>query len=350
MERPGHRAACRKDAIGKGYAMTFAIAALAYLAASALLLGLSASVDHVNLVAGRPIAVLQQTGFVPVWLYRYVLPVTLVIGLVVLSRLQPGKTGWLLVLRTAALAAVATVWLRDLVVHAPLLSSFQGGLLVVLLLTRHRPVVSRGNVVVAALAAALFGVVSYGATHGETRCDEPGYVTCLATGGPRYHVPRLLGAIGLAPFADLRGRDLAGANLRGAELRYADFTAARLQGADLSGAYLRRARLAGIDARGSHWRAAYLDGASLSDADLADADLAGIHAYRIDLGSADLRYADARDASLSHANLANALTTGLRLEGTYLRFSENLTQVQLDAACGDVATRLPQGLTIKGCR
>ena len=26
------------------------------------------------------------------------------------------------------------------------------------------------------------------------------------------------------------------------------------------------------------------------------------------------------------------------------------TQVQLDAACGDVATRLPQGLTIKGCR
>ncbi|WP_169947078.1 pentapeptide repeat-containing protein [Microbispora sp. H11081] len=82
------------------------------------------------------------------------------------------------------------------------------------------------------------------------------------------------------------------------------------RGADLIGASLRKA-----DLRGANLRGAYLIGADLRGADLRAADLIG----------ADLRGADLRGADL----------TG----------SVFLTQVQVNAAKGDEATRLPPGLT-----
>ncbi len=74
--------------------------------------------------------------------------------------------------------------------------------------------------------------------------------------------------------------------------------------------------LVGADLRGRDLRGADLRGAVLVAADLAGADLR----------RADLTGADLRDADLSGADLRGALF---------------LTQAQLDAACGDAATRLP---------
>lgn len=81
------------------------------------------------------------------------------------------------------------------------------------------------------------------------------------------------------------------------------------RGADLMGA-----RLAGADLRGANLRGAYLIAADLGRADLRTADLIGA-----DLRDADLRGADLRDALF-------------------------LTQPQLDAARGSVATRIPPHL------
>ncbi|MFC7307884.1 pentapeptide repeat-containing protein [Streptomyces monticola] len=78
------------------------------------------------------------------------------------------------------------------------------------------------------------------------------------------------------------------------------------RGADLMGA-----RLKGADLRGANLRGAYLIAADLSGADLRTADLIG---------------ADLRDADLSGADLRGALF---------------LTQVQVNAAKGNAATRLP---------
>ncbi len=78
-----------------------------------------------------------------------------------------------------------------------------------------------------------------------------------------------------------------------------DLVGARLAGRNLRGAHLRRARLIAADLRG---------------ADLRGADLIG---------------ADLRDADLRGADLSEALF---------------VTQFQLNAARGDVATRLPPGL------
>jgi hypothetical protein len=84
-------------------------------------------------------------------------------------------------------------------------------------------------------------------------------------------------------------------------------------GADLAGARLRGRRLCGADLRG----------ACLIGADLRDTDLAGV----------DLLGADLRDARLDGANLAGALF---------------LTQAQVSAARGTLATLLPPVLAHPG--
>jgi hypothetical protein len=82
------------------------------------------------------------------------------------------------------------------------------------------------------------------------------------------------------------------------------------RGADLIGRDLRRARL-----RNASLRGAYLVGADLRGVDLGTADLLG----------ADLRAADVRGTDLSRCLF--------------------LTQPQVTAAIGDVATRVPDVLT-----
>jgi uncharacterized protein YjbI with pentapeptide repeats len=83
---------------------------------------------------------------------------------------------------------------------------------------------------------------------------------------------------------------------------------------DRRGADLIGARLRGADLRGADLRGAYLIGADLSGADLRRADLIG---------------ADLRDANLAGADLTDAIF---------------VTQSQLNAALGDQATKIPQGL------
>ncbi len=85
-----------------------------------------------------------------------------------------------------------------------------------------------------------------------------------------------------------------------ASLERADLTAAKLQGANLSSAILQ-----GADFDGAKFQGAILDGANLQDADLIGANLSG----------ADLRY------------------------------SKRGTLTQLDQACGDTKTKLPDHLT-----
>ncbi|PPK92195.1 pentapeptide repeat protein [Kineococcus xinjiangensis] len=79
-----------------------------------------------------------------------------------------------------------------------------------------------------------------------------------------------------------------------------------------------------------------LRGADLTGADLRGADLAGAGLRGAFLLGADLRGADLRLADLLGADLR-----GARLDGADLGTSLFLTQVQLAAASGDAATRVP---------
>ena len=112
--------------------------------------------------------------------------------------------------------------------------------------------------------------------------------------------------------------DLAGADLRGD-----DYGGVNADQANLKVAFLYRADLRGAD----------LAGANLPEAMLLGADLAGANLRRTNLQGADLRGTNLIGADLSGADLSGA----------------TLFQYQIDLACGDDSTRLPEGRAIPRC-
>ncbi len=101
---------------------------------------------------------------------------------------------------------------------------------------------------------------------------------------------------------------------------------------------------------------AWLEGVKLPNADLRwsilcckseinDADLRGAL-----LGEATLNYADLQGTDFSGADFSGTQIYGANLRGAILTGVRNLTQAQLDRACGDRRTRLPKGLTVQPCK
>jgi uncharacterized protein YjbI with pentapeptide repeats len=88
---------------------------------------------------------------------------------------------------------------------------------------------------------------------------------------------------------------------------------------------------------------AILSRANLSGADLFRANLSGANLSGTDLSRAILSRADLSGADLSEASLY-----GADLSGAILLKAINLTQKQLDTACGDDKTEL-SGLTVPLC-
>jgi uncharacterized protein YjbI with pentapeptide repeats len=171
---------------------------------------------------------------------------------------------------------------------------------------------------------------------------------------------------------------LASADLRGAGLRHADLREASLGAADLSCTIASYANLRGADLRDANLSNAVLNFANLIRANLANTNLSGAILGGSNLSGADLWGANLRDAELSGVNLRDADFTGaditgatfgeshprrtvcvplwigppnrvVDLTGTKLSGARGLTKAQLNRACGDDTTQLPQGLRIRTC-
>jgi uncharacterized protein YjbI with pentapeptide repeats len=104
-----------------------------------------------------------------------------------------------------------------------------------------------------------------------------------------------------------------------------DLGSAHISNVDLSGANLTGARLNHIDLTGAHLTDAYLSGTTLNGANLTDA-----HMERADLTAADLT-----DALLRGAHLTDGLLRGADLNHADLSGARDVTQEQLDQACGE---------------
>ncbi len=98
------------------------------------------------------------------------------------------------------------------------------------------------------------------------------------------------------------------------------------------------------DLRRANLEGAYLCMADLQEANLKGANLQGANLWMANLQGADLRRANLEGANLRQANLQGARLEGANLEGAYLSTAKGLTQKQLDDACGDAKTKLPDNL------
>jgi hypothetical protein len=144
--------------------------------------------------------------------------------------------------------------------------------------------------------------------------------------------------------ANLSGQHLVREDLRKADLSQAKLTDANLGFADLTGATLGTADLTGATLAGAILTGAYLGGAHLTGANLGFAHLTGANLTLANLTGANLDF-----ANLTGANLGTANLTGANLSTANLTNVKNLNQTQLDEACGNLKTKLPEGLTLKPC-
>ena len=141
--------------------------------------------------------------------------------------------------------------------------------------------------------------------------------------------------------------DLSGANLIGANLTGANLTGATLSRVDLTGADLTGANLGLADLNGAYLSGANLTGANLSRTNLRSADLSGAKLRGANLIGTNLSVAYPIGADLTGANLRDADLTGANLSRANLRGAKNLIQTQLNEACGNNETDLPEGLDPK---
>ena len=214
---------------------------------------------------------------------------------------------------------------------------------------------------IALLAAALLGVLLLPTPPAEAACTDspkPGVDWSRCDKAKK----RLAGAElsgGQFIDTDFSGSSLNGAELRGARMLRTNLLRATLNDADLSGADLSnalgsRARLIGANLTGAimnkaEFSRADLSGANLSEADLSKADFPRAKLTGSNLSNAVLVYANVsraqlQDATLAGADFHGAYTLLTRFEGSDLSAALNLTQEQLEIACGDDETTLPPDL------
>ncbi|HTI66539.1 MAG TPA: pentapeptide repeat-containing protein [Caulobacteraceae bacterium] len=132
-----------------------------------------------------------------------------------------------------------------------------------------------------------------------------------------------------------RGASCPGCNLFQAdfgnkEMKARNFAGARLRQADMSAAVMNRTSFARADLRDVNAYGAVFSSASFAGADLTNATFVGTY--------------------LAGANFSGAHLAGVNFSGAEMARAAGLTQAQLRGACGDEATRLPRGLSLKPCR
>lgn len=123
------------------------------------------------------------------------------------------------------------------------------------------------------------------------------------------------------------------------DLFQADFSYTNLSGRDFSGSRLRQADLS----------LATADRTRFHGANLSIANLFGGRFSSADFSNANLQEAVFVGAYLGGARFAGADLTNANFSGAEMDSAQGLTQLQLNAACGDATTTLPTGMTIPRC-
>ncbi|RDL47533.1 Secreted effector protein PipB2 [Ensifer sp. M14] len=166
--------------------------------------------------------------------------------------------------------------------------------------------------------------------------------------------------------ANLFGADFSMTDLRESHLNFANFEKAKLVRASLAGANADNAAFTRIEAHRANFvafsaQAVSFAGAELQRADFGRARLKKANFEKAELGRAKFVGAKLKDVRFTLANLSRADFSGAsfagsieldqailfltRLEGVDISAATGLRQSQIDAACGDAATKLPRGIS-----
>ena len=187
----------------------------------------------------------------------------------------------------------------------------------------------------------------------------------------------------------MNGMTLRNANFAGSLFNNSNLSGGKLHGSDLTGAHFRKAMMYGVTGEQVIMRGAVFEDATLTEANLSHSSMRQANLHRAELARGIFRDSDFQSANLigasaasvdftrsnfDRARLDNVNLTGATLDAgqfTGVRFGfanledatvqdtnfsdadlthvVGLTQVQLDTACGNMNTRLPDGLSLSYC-
>ena len=139
--------------------------------------------------------------------------------------------------------------------------------------------------------------------------------------------------------------DFTRAKLDGARFQKADLTKSEGYRASFVGAKFLDTRMTKTEFSRADFSRASFENIDWAKAELGRANFERVRMKEVNFEFANLARARFTDASLSGVYFTKAYTFLTRLEGVDLRRVINLTQSQLDIACGDDKTKLPDGLT-----
>lgn len=166
--------------------------------------------------------------------------------------------------------------------------------------------------------------------------------------------------------ADLQGTDFTFTDLRGSSFNKANLRKAKLIRSSLASSQLQESNLAKVEAYRGDFSDANAENAKFNNAEMQratfeNAKLVGADFTKAELGRADFEGATLTGTKFTMANLSRARFTGAsftgpidfedafllltRIEGLDLSKATGLDQRQIDIACGDAKTKLPEGLT-----
>ncbi|MCP4390087.1 MAG: pentapeptide repeat-containing protein [Gammaproteobacteria bacterium] len=147
--------------------------------------------------------------------------------------------------------------------------------------------------------------------------------------------------------------DFTGASLVKTDLSRSSATASHFQNADLTKAVGYRAKfdrvkllqstLTKSEFSRASFKNAQIENVDWSKSELGRADFSGAQLKNVSFIFTNLSRVNFSNAELSEVDIKGAYTYLARFQGVDLRGVKNLSQIQLDLACGDADTRLPEG-------
>lgn len=157
-------------------------------------------------------------------------------------------------------------------------------------------------------------------------------------------------------FTDLRGSSFKKANLEKAKLIRTSLASSQLQDGNFTKVEAYRGDFSDANAENAKFYSAEMQRANFQNAKLVGADFSKAELGRADFEGAELTGTKFTMSNLSRSRFEGATFTGpidfanaflllARIEGLDLSTATGLEQKQIDIACGDAKTKLPQGLT-----
>ena len=151
----------------------------------------------------------------------------------------------------------------------------------------------------------------------------------------------------------LDDNDFTGASMVKTDMSRSSATSSRFHDADLTKAVGYRANFDRASFSNTNLTKSEFSRASFKNAKIKNVDWSKAELGRADFSGAKLQNVSFSFTNLSRVNFANADLSGIDFEGAYtylthfesldLRQVQHLSQIQIDLACGNLETRLPEG-------